>query len=100
MPGVRTPVAAGLGSVIWNIVEALQLARRTMSPLASVLAGELAATCGAASVLAMAATMPRPGMSAGTRTDKTSLVASGAEAAGSDERGPVRAGEKLVPVPR
>ena len=48
---MRTPVAAGFASVTWNIVDALQLATRTMSPVASVLAGELAATCGAATVL-------------------------------------------------
>ena len=96
---VSTPVLAGFASVTWNIVDALQLATRTMSPVASVLVGELAATCGAATVVGIAATIPRPGMSAGTRTVSTSLVGSGAEALGSAASGPVSAGEKLVPSP-
>ena len=65
-----------------------------------MLVGELAATCGAASVLAIDATMPRPAMSAATRTEMMSLVGSGADAAGNAASGPVSAGEKLVPVPR
>ena len=97
---MSTPVAAGLASVIWNMVDALQLAIRTMSPIASVLAGELAATCGAATVLGIAATMPRPGISAGTRTEMTSLVGIGAVAAGRAAIGPVSAGAKPPPVPR
>ena len=81
-------MAAGFGSVTWNIVDALQLAIRTMSPVASVLAGELAATCGAATVLGIAATMPRPAMSVGTRTEMTSLVGSGADADGKRRERP------------
>ena len=97
---MSTPVAAGFASVTWNMVDALQLAIRTMSPMAKVLAGELAATCGAATVLGIGATIPRPGISAGTRTEMMSLLASGAEAAGSAASGPLSAGAKPTPVPR
>ena len=100
MPWLRTPVTAGAASVTWNIDDALQLATRTMSPEASVLLGELAATCGDATVVGIGAMMPRPGMSAGTRSDRTSLVGSGADAAGNVASGPTSAGEKVAPVPR
>src|SRR3954454_17750651 len=100
MPWLRTPVSAGLASVTWNIEDALQLATRTMSPDASVLLGELAATSGDATVVVIGATMPSPGMSAGTRRETTSLVGSGADADGKVASGPTSAGANVAPVPR